>query len=63
MGSLGFSEIAIILVVGVVLFGAKRLPEMGRSLGKALREFKEGVGGMGDLVDPPKLESKQKKKG
>lgn len=39
-GSLGGWELIIILVVVLVIFGPKRLPEMGRSLGKAIREFK-----------------------
>ena len=40
-GSLGGWELIIILVVVLVIFGPKRLPEMGRSLGKAIREFKK----------------------
>jgi sec-independent protein translocase protein TatA len=43
MGPLGWPEIVIILVVLLLLFGAKRLPEMGRSLGRGMREFKEAV--------------------
>jgi sec-independent protein translocase protein TatA len=43
MGPLGWPEIIIILVVLLLLFGAKRLPEMGRSLGKGMREFKDAV--------------------
>ena len=39
-GSLGGWELIIILVVVLVIFGPRRLPEMGRSLGKAIREFK-----------------------
>ena len=38
-------HIAILLLVVLLLFGAKRLPEMGRSLGTALRGFKESVTG------------------
>ena len=45
MGPLGWPEIIIILVVLLLLFGAKRLPEMGRSLGRGMREFKEAVTG------------------
>ena len=45
MGSFGFTEIVVILAVGFLLFGAKRLPEVGRSIGKALREFKGAVSG------------------
>ena len=43
MGPLGWPEIIIILVVLLLLFGAKRLPEMGRSLGRGMREFKDSV--------------------
>jgi sec-independent protein translocase protein TatA len=41
-------ELVLILLVLLLVFGAKRLPEMGRSLGKGMREFKESVTGMGD---------------
>ncbi len=40
---IGPLEIAIIVVLVVLIFGAKRLPELGRSLGNGLREFKDGV--------------------
>ena len=40
MFGLGPTEIAVILVIGLLLFGAKKLPELGRSLGQGLREFK-----------------------
>jgi sec-independent protein translocase protein TatA len=39
-------ELVLILLVLLLVFGAKRLPEMGRSLGKGMREFKESVTGM-----------------
>jgi sec-independent protein translocase protein TatA len=41
--NIGFTE--MLLLVGVLVFGPKRLPEMGRSLGRGLREFKESVSG------------------
>ena len=41
-------EILILLLVALLLFGPKRLPEMGRSLGKGLREFKDSLTGKGD---------------
>lgn len=40
MGALGGWELIVILFVVLVIFGPKRLPEMGRSLGKAIKEFK-----------------------
>ena len=41
MGRLGLPEILIILAIFVLLFGAKKLPEIGRSLGKAINEFRK----------------------
>ena len=45
MGPVGWQEMILILVVLLLLFGAKRLPEMGRSLGRGMREFKDAVTG------------------
>ncbi|MEE8519901.1 MAG: twin-arginine translocase TatA/TatE family subunit [Gemmatimonadota bacterium] len=42
-GSLGWGEIVIIMVALLLLFGAKRLPEIGQSLGKGIREFKNSL--------------------
>lgn len=42
---IGWPEIIILLVVALLIFGPKRLPEMGRSLGRGLREFKDSVTG------------------
>jgi sec-independent protein translocase protein TatA len=39
-------ELLLILLVVLLLFGAKRLPEMGRSLGRGMREFKDSVAGL-----------------
>lgn len=50
MCGFGVSEIAIVFVLAVVLFGAKRLPELGRGLGQSIGEFKKGVKDLeGDL--------------
>ena len=46
-------ELLILLVVLLLVFGAKRLPEMGRSLGKGMREFKDSVTG-NDVDDEPR---------
>lgn len=40
---LGFPEMAIILGLGVLIFGPKKLPELGNSIGKALKGFKDGM--------------------
>ncbi len=44
-------EILILLLVVLLVFGPKRLPEMGRSLGKGMREFKESISGSKDTED------------
>jgi sec-independent protein translocase protein TatA len=42
---ISWPEILILLLVALLVFGPKRLPEMGRSLGRGLREFKDSVSG------------------
>ncbi|SRR6266498_607448 len=42
---IGISGLILILLVALVLFGPKRLPEMGRSLGRGMREFKDSISG------------------
>ena len=44
---IGIWELLILLLVLLLVFGPKRLPEMGRQLGKGMREFKESVSGSG----------------
>ena len=48
MGQIGMPEIIVIFLAILILFGAKRLPEIGSSLGKAIREFKKASQGDGD---------------
>ena len=43
MGNFGMTELLIILVIAIVIFGANRLPELGRGLGKGIRNFKEAT--------------------
>ncbi len=47
----GIMEIAIVLVIALIVFGPKRLPELGRSLGKGINEFREGVNSIGQHDD------------
>ena len=57
MGNIGLGELLVILAVVLVLFGAKRLPEIGKALGKGIREFKKETGA--DSEEPrKKLEKK-----
>ncbi len=48
---IGIWEILILLLVVLLVFGPKRLPEMGRSLGRGMREFKDSIAGKGDDED------------
>jgi sec-independent protein translocase protein TatA len=53
-GGLGMSELVVIFMVVLLLFGAKRLPEIGSSLGKGIREFKSSIREIeGELKVPP----------
>jgi sec-independent protein translocase protein TatA len=54
MFGLGIQELLIILVIVLVLFGATRLPEIGRGLGQAIRNFKKGVSEPDELNVTPK---------
>jgi sec-independent protein translocase protein TatA len=51
MPNVGPLELAIVLIIALVVFGPKRLPELGRSLGKGIREFRGSVSG--DSHDEP----------
>ena len=42
MFGLGWQELVIILVIALIIFGPKKLPELGKSLGQAIRRFREG---------------------
>ena len=52
-GNLGFSEIMILLMVFLLVFGARRLPEIGQSLGKGIREFKRSLTDAGEALNSP----------
>ena len=53
MPNIGFPEIVVLLVLALIIFGPKRLPELGKSLGKGIREFKESVSGAVTNDDEP----------
>jgi sec-independent protein translocase protein TatA len=53
LGNIGFSELMILMVVVLLVFGAKRLPEIGSSIGKGIREFKKSISEAGDAINSP----------
>ena len=48
MPEIGITGLVVILIVALLVFGPKRLPEMGRSLGRGMREFKDSISGKDD---------------
>ena len=52
MPNVGPMELLLLGLVGLLLFGPKRLPEIGRSIGSAMREFKESVNGLHETREP-----------
>lgn len=47
-GGIGTGEIIIILIVALLVFGPKKLPEMGKAIGSAVTQFKKGLAGQAD---------------
>jgi len=56
MFGLGLPEVLVILFLVIVIFGARRLPEVGAGLGKAIKNFKAGVSGKDEIDVTPKKE-------
>lgn len=59
MGSIGPWQVIIILAVLVLLFGAKKLPQIGKGMGEALRNFKKSVNDVDDATDITPIASKR----
>ena len=53
LGNIGPLEIVVVLIIALIVFGPKRLPELGRSLGRGIREFRGSLGGDDDDKDDP----------
>ncbi len=56
MGELGMGEMLVILVLVVLLFGTKKLPQLGEGLGKAIRNFKQAASGVDEKGEDGKGE-------
>ncbi len=60
MPNIGAPELIIVLVIALIIFGPKKLPDLGRSLGSGMREFKDSITGGskdGDDDDPAEIAS------
>ena len=62
MFGIGMQEILVILAVGLLVFGANKLPEMGSGLGKAIRNFKRAALEPDEVDISPAKEKKEEKK-
>lgn len=65
-GGIGMPELLVVLVIVLVIFGAGKLPEIGKGLGKGIRNFRKATSGMDEIDVSPKedeneLENKEKK--
>lgn len=65
-GGIGMSELLVVLVIVLIIFGAGKLPEIGKGLGKGIRNFKRATSGLDDIEGTIKdndkeLEDKGKK--
>ena len=54
MPNIGPLEVAIVLIIALIILGPKKLPDMGRSVGRGMREFKQAVTGGPEEPDKPK---------
>lgn len=60
MPNIGAPELIVILAIALIVLGPKKLPEVGRSIGKGMREFKDGISGDKSREDDaPQLRAEQ----
>jgi sec-independent protein translocase protein TatA len=59
-GNIGFQEILIILLIVLLLFGAKRIPEVARALGRGIRDFRDSMKDIEKTVEGEKKEEEKK---
>ena len=61
-GGIGWQEITIVLVIVLLLFGAKKIPEVMRSFGKGIKEFKKGMKSIQNELEEEDKPEKEKEK-
>jgi sec-independent protein translocase protein TatA len=61
IGGLGFGEMVLIFAVLLLLFGAKRLPELASGMGKGIRDFKRSLNGLDELAVQQQIQPSQAK--
>lgn len=59
---IGFTEGLLIAAIAILFFGGKKIPELGRTLGQSMKNFKEGMKGNEDEEKKVKVESEENKK-
>jgi len=59
--NIGWQEILLILLIALLLFGAKKIPDLARGMGKGIREFKKGLSEIDKPIEPDKDETKEAK--
>lgn len=62
IGNLGMGELIIILVIILLLFGAKKIPDLMKGLGRGVRSFKEGMNEVKNDIEAPVDDKKEEKK-
>ena len=51
LGSIGLTEILVLLLIVLLIFGAKKIPELMKSFGKGVKSFKEGINGIEEDIN------------
>ena len=62
IGNLGMGELIIILIIILLLFGAKKIPDLMKGLGRGVRSFKEGMNEVKNDIEAPDDDKKEEKK-
>jgi len=61
LGNIGFTELLMILVIILVLFGARKVPEIGASIGKGIREFKRNISDVDRQIREPERDARSER--